>query len=149
MSNESMRHTACVFSRRLDAYWDDHVTPDERAVIESHLPTCPASLARLVQRAMAKDPGLRPSAVEMAAALHAEAVASRSDDSHLLAGGGSTVVARPVELADGSTIGMAPVGPSGRSAAVRWLLGLVCLVALGFGAWGTWHLMVGRFGRQG
>jgi len=47
MSNESMRHAACVFSRRLGAYWDDQATPEERAAIESHLPTCPACQEQL------------------------------------------------------------------------------------------------------
>ena len=47
MSNKSMRHTACAFSKHLGAYWDDQVPPGERAAIESHLHTCPACQEQL------------------------------------------------------------------------------------------------------
>ena len=57
------------------------------------MPACPRSLASLVQRAMAKDPAQRPTAREMAAILHAESVLYRTDDSHVLPGGGSSIVA--------------------------------------------------------
>ena len=126
--------------------------------IRKHLAMCPVSLARLIERAMAKDPADRPSAAEMAAALHAEAVASRPDDSGILSVGSSTVIGQLVSDAAASTVAMAPLGPDGgpvaerpagpaRSVFFRPLLVLVCLVAAIIAAWGGWHLLRDRPGR--
>jgi eukaryotic-like serine/threonine-protein kinase len=49
--------------------------------LKSLIPNCPASLATLVQRAMAKNPKDRPTAADMATALHAEAIGVQVDDS--------------------------------------------------------------------
>lgn len=49
--------------------------------VRAHVPSCSESLSGLIERAMAKDPAARPTADEVAGALHAEAVAFRADDS--------------------------------------------------------------------
>lgn len=52
--------------------------------IRTLLPECPASLAALVTRTLAKNPADRPSAADVAAALRAEAIAAQPEDSGAL-----------------------------------------------------------------
>lgn len=52
--------------------------------IRTLLPACPASLAALVTRTLAKNPADRPSAADVAAALRAEAIAAQPEDSGIL-----------------------------------------------------------------
>jgi len=52
--------------------------------IRTLLPACPASLAALLTRTLAKDPADRPSAADVAAALRAEAIAAQPEDSGVL-----------------------------------------------------------------
>ncbi len=59
--------------------------PDIRTLV----PGCPASLATLVTRTLAKNPADRPSAADVAAALRAEAIAAQPDDSGALSMTGS------------------------------------------------------------
>lgn len=60
--------------------------------VRQHAPHCPESLARIVRRAMAKDPDQRPSAAQFAAALRAEAIGTTEDSASV------------VGLADGSSL---------------------------------------------
>jgi hypothetical protein len=53
--------------------------------IRTLLPACPASLAALLTRTLAKDPADRPSAADVASALRAEAIAAQPEDSDTLA----------------------------------------------------------------
>jgi serine/threonine-protein kinase len=74
---------APYLGQSLDEVLTQHVeaaVPDIREL----LPDCPSSLAALVSRAMAKNPGERPSAGDMAAALRAESIATRIADSGTL-----------------------------------------------------------------
>ncbi len=76
--------------------------------VRQHLPDCPVSLARLIQRGMAKDPAERPSAADMAAALRAEAISWRPHEVQAVAPGGSAIITQPPAQAEGSTIQLAP-----------------------------------------
>ncbi len=69
---------------------------------------CPQSLSELIRRMMAKQPTERPSAGDVAAALRAEAIAFRPDESGVVVGG-SGLVAR-------AAVGEAPAPPGARTA---------------------------------
>jgi len=58
-------------------------------------PDCPDTLAKLVQRAMAKDPTERPSSADMAVALRAESIGTAIEPAHPLASGSGSWVAMP------------------------------------------------------
>lgn len=62
--------------------------PDLRALV----PDCPASLAALTRRALAKNPTDRPSAADFAAALRAEVIATQLEDSGTLGPGGTSLL---------------------------------------------------------
>jgi serine/threonine protein kinase len=91
--------------------------------VRTRLPRCPASLASLIARMMAKSPAERPSAADVAAALRAETVGENVDDSgiagpagsSLLQQSGSTILA-PEQTAISSSI-LTPAAPAVRS---RW-----------------------------
>ena len=71
-----------VFKKHLEA-----PVPDVRELVGG----CSASLAELIQRAMAKNPTDRPAAADLAAALRAESIGMFPDDSGFLAPGGSGI----------------------------------------------------------
>lgn len=59
--------------------------------ILQYMPNCSPELASLIQRMMAKEPGVRPSAGEVAAILHAESITFSSDPQATGGPGGSTL----------------------------------------------------------
>lgn len=59
--------------------------------ILQYMPNCLPELASLIQRMMAKEPGVRPSAAEVAAILHAESITFSSDSQATISPGGSTL----------------------------------------------------------
>ncbi|MGH2271855.1 serine/threonine-protein kinase [Anaerohalosphaeraceae bacterium U12dextr] len=59
--------------------------------ILQYMPNCSPELASLIQRMMAKEPGIRPSAAEVAAILHAESISFSSDSQATVGPGGSTL----------------------------------------------------------
>jgi serine/threonine protein kinase len=58
--------------------------------LRHYLPGCSPNLASLIQRMMAKEPGARPAAAEVAAILHAESIVFLSDVPGSAGSGGST-----------------------------------------------------------
>ena len=59
--------------------------------LQEYLPDCSPNLASLVQRMMAKEPGARPTATEVAAILNAESIAFFPDTSGTVGPEGSTI----------------------------------------------------------
>lgn len=96
------------------------------------LPGCPPTLAQLIRRAMDKDPAARPTAAEMAAALRAESIDYRLDDSAMLPGG-STILSPAAAGRSASLEGAAPVELPARRRPRRrlwmWAAGSIALVA--------------------
>lgn len=126
--------------KKIDDIIDQHLKAPPPDLLRE-LPECPASLARLVQRAMAKDPAERPTAADFAAALTAEAIAWRAEETEAL-GSGSGVVGpasgqgeaptgRAKVTADAPTV-ILPAPRPGRPAlsfrSVWALIGLACPV---------------------
>lgn len=62
--------------------------------VRHYRPDCPATLSTLVQRTLSKEPGDRPTAEDLAAALHVEAVGWR-EDSGMIPLSGSTILNFP------------------------------------------------------
>lgn len=68
--------------------------------IRKELPACPASLGKLIQRAMAKKPSDRPTAAEFAANLRAELIMTQHQGSTLVGATDSSIIG----LSHGSTL---------------------------------------------
>lgn len=73
--------------------------------IRKELPACPASLGKLIQRAMAKKPSDRPTAAEFAANLRAELITTQHQGSTLVGATDSSIIG----LSHGSTLLTTPV----------------------------------------
>jgi energy-coupling factor transporter ATP-binding protein EcfA2 len=100
--------------------------------VREKAPDCPESLALLVQRAMAKDPATRPTAADLAASLHAESIAWRTDGS-----GTSTLLVHGSGLLPDATgaiqqhAGPRRTWPSGRF----YVIGVAVAAAIAVTAW--------------
>ena len=110
--------------------------PDLRTLV----PECPASLATLATRALAKDPADRPSAAHLAAALRAEAITTQPEDSSTLGPGGTSLLQ---SLAASRVGAAAPAGAWGkvRSAMTARPLAVAAALAIAAGA-----LLLGLYG---
>ncbi len=82
-------------------------------------PTCPVSLATLVRSMMAKEPRDRPCPAAIAAALHAETIAWRVDESAVAipTGGGSGIGSWTPAPSSGSTVLQTPLATAAAPAA--------------------------------
>jgi len=103
--------------------------------VREKAPECPASLALLVQRTMAKDPAVRPTAADFAAALAAETIAWRTEGS----GVSSTVLIQGSGLLPGGSGALPARAPARMWRSWRvWAIGAAMLFTAALVA--VWYL---------
>jgi hypothetical protein len=86
--------------------------------IRTLLPECPASLAALTARTLAKEPADRPSAADLAVALRAEGITVQTDDSGTLGPAGASLLQSLTASRVGTALEAAPPGIWGKVRAV-------------------------------
>ena len=125
-----MPYTARTLKELLQKHVREAV-PDLRTLA----PECPASLAALTAKALAKDPAGRPSAANFAAALRAEVIATQLEDSGTLGAAGTSILqnlmaSRGVAASSGAWGKLRSVVMSRPRAALGAVLAIAVLILL-------------------